>query len=237
MTKKFKPEKCPMCGAGDWIPRSTGVHRFKHKRHEYCVEGMHDAVCSHCQTRGFIEGQYEENARIIAEFEKKLRDFISPSDIYAIREKYLISQEQAGKIFACGKSYFSKWENGEVSPTGTAALTLKAALEDSTFMKKLADDAGVIITLPKKESSSSKTGNTNPYVTEHVIFTEYTNSEFVKLKLGKTHGQYHQVAKYRLTDIMEFDDPIPNSRIGNHKGSDIPKVNPCLAAMFRGAHR
>ena len=145
MTKKFNPEMCPICGKGEWIPREGGVHCFKHKKRTHRVTGMHDAVCSNCGTRGFIEGQIEENKRLIAEYERSLRDFISPDDIYAIREKYLLSQATADKIFCCGKNMFSKWERGDSTPTGTAALTLRRALRDESFMKTLADEAGEII--------------------------------------------------------------------------------------------
>lgn len=145
MTRVFKPEPCPICGTGQWVPRSIGTHIISHKRKKHTVSGLHDAVCDHCGARGFLEGQVAENCTLIENYEKTLKDYISPRDIYRIREKYMLSQKDAEKAFAAGKNMFSKWENGDSVPNGTAALNLIRALEDPSHMQWLADRAGVKI--------------------------------------------------------------------------------------------
>jgi len=145
MAEISKPEKCPVCENGNWIAHSDGVHRFKHKRRQHAVPGLQYSLCDHCGCRGFTEEQAELNQHAIAEYERKLPDFISPSDIYAIREKYGISQAQAAKIFNCGIAYFSKWERGEVAPTGPAVTLLKNAFEHTDFMRRLCQSAGISI--------------------------------------------------------------------------------------------
>lgn len=66
---------------------------------------------------------------------------LMPQDILALREKYMISQQQAAAIFQCGKTQFSKWERGEHAPTGPTAILLRKALENQELMRELAADA------------------------------------------------------------------------------------------------
>lgn len=145
---KFENENCPICGEGQWADHSDGTHTFRHKNKEHNVTGMHYALCDHCGTRGFLKGQITANKKRIAEYEDRLRDYISPSNILRIRERYDLSQKDAAKIFQCGPTQFSKWERGIVAPTGATAVLLRLALNDPEVMRKLAADAGVAANLP-----------------------------------------------------------------------------------------
>jgi HTH-type transcriptional regulator/antitoxin MqsA len=156
MSKIFKSETCPICDVGTWVPRADDVHTFKHKGRELRVTGLHYALCNHCGARGFIPGQIAENKRLVATYQLGLRDFVSPSNILELREKYQISQVQAAAIFSAGKTAFSKWERGLVQPTGPTAVLLKAALSDAGVMKKLAKEAGVSVALPIEPQPAAK---------------------------------------------------------------------------------
>jgi DNA-binding transcriptional regulator YiaG len=103
------------------------------------------------------EDQAVENAQLIAAFEDSIKDYISPKNIRRIRQKYRISQAEAGEIFQCGSSYFSKWERGEAAPTGTAAVALRSALKHPEVMQHMAADAGVTISIPEKPLASTAT--------------------------------------------------------------------------------
>ncbi len=146
--KEFQPRKCPFC-EGTWRAHDDGVFNFKHARHEYSVDGQHYAVCDNCSTEGYLPGQRDENRRMIADFQSKLPDYISPSDVLAVREKYRISQEVANKLFGGGKQGFSKWERGLVEPSGVTARLLKLALESPDVVRSLARMAAVTLDLSK----------------------------------------------------------------------------------------
>lgn len=155
MSTRFPAEPCPLCNEGEWVAQEDGVHTFKHKRREHRVTGMHYALCNHCGTKGYLRGQMAANRDLIKVYQARLGNYFSPRDVLALREKYEISQEQAGTIFQCGKTQFSKWERGEVAPTGTASLALREALENPAFMKKMALRAKVTIDVLTERQSVS----------------------------------------------------------------------------------
>lgn len=175
MAKQFDQDDCPFCKEGKLIPHSDGSRQFMHKNKERRQDNLHYCICNHCGTRGITEDQADENKRLIAAFEESLRDYISKRNIRRIRDKYRISQAEAGEIFGCGKSYFSKWETGESAPTGSAAVLLKSALKHTEVMQRLADDAGVVITLPPKENialeSFAEIPRTNAQISESAPVT------------------------------------------------------------------
>jgi HTH-type transcriptional regulator/antitoxin MqsA len=155
---KFQPEACPICGDGVWRPMSDGVHKFRHKRNVFDVSGMHYALCDKCGSKGFLPGQAKANRQLIAAFQEGIKEFIAPSEILAVREKYLLTQEQAGRIFGGGSQAFSKWEHGKVTPAEPTAKLLKLVLRSEEAMRELAIMAGE--TLPKIEPRcTSQDGN------------------------------------------------------------------------------
>ena len=51
MKKIFVSENCPVCGTGNWLPKSDEVYAFRHARKEYRIDGLHYAECNKCGTR------------------------------------------------------------------------------------------------------------------------------------------------------------------------------------------
>lgn len=153
---KFDNETCPICGEGQWVDHGDGTHTFRHKNKAHNVTGMHYAVCEHCGTRGFLKGQIAANKKRIAEYEDSLRDYISPSNILRIRERYDLSQKDAAKLFQCGPTQFSKWERGIVAPTGATAVLLRLALQDTEVVRKLASEAGIAAKLPQVKAERAE---------------------------------------------------------------------------------
>lgn len=148
MTKKFTPELCPVCGEGTWQPYTDGVYTFRHGRKEHKVVGQNYARCDHCDTRGYLPGQRDENRRIVREYQAKLTGYVSPSDVLAVREKYLLTQADAARIFGGGIQGFSKWERGIASPAGPTARLIKLALKHPEVMCDLARDVGINLVTP-----------------------------------------------------------------------------------------
>lgn len=145
MKKIFLSENCPVCEIGRWEPKSDEVYAFRYGRKEHRLTGLHYALCNKCGTRGYLPGQRQENQKLVHQYQAKLVGYISPSDVLALREKYLLTQKQAQKIFGGGSQSFSKWERGITSPAGPTARLIKLALRYPEVMRDLARDAGVRI--------------------------------------------------------------------------------------------
>jgi HTH-type transcriptional regulator / antitoxin MqsA len=153
MTSKATP--CPLCGKNGWHPHNDGVYEFRHGRKSYSVPDQQYALCDHCGTKGFLPGQRDFNRSKIREFQQALLEYISPSDVLAVREKYCLSQSDASKIFGGGTQGFSKWERGTAVPAGTTARLIKLALAVPLAMQHLAEQCNVVLThekavVPKK---------------------------------------------------------------------------------------
>jgi HTH-type transcriptional regulator/antitoxin MqsA len=134
---------CPLCGVGHWVAYNDGEFKFRHGRKDYIVKEQEYAICDHCNTKGFLPGQRNANRASISAFQSFLPEYISPSDVLAVREKYCLTQADATKIFGGGKLGFSKWERGTATPSGTTARLLKLALNFPQAMKYLCEQANV----------------------------------------------------------------------------------------------
>jgi HTH-type transcriptional regulator/antitoxin MqsA len=146
-------EMCPICDSGEFQPHHDGTYSFRHGRKTYVVTGQQYAVCSECGTSGYLPGQRKENARLIKEFQASLVDYISPSDILSVREKYNLTQKQASQLFKGGVNGFSKWERGVAFPSAATAMLLKIALASSEAVQILAHAAKVDfqVEIPRNE--------------------------------------------------------------------------------------
>lgn len=145
----MKPKKikatCPFCNQNTLVEVADFEHRFKYLKKEHVVKALERTLCDSCGSSFQTPAQSIANKEAIECFTTKLVGELGPREILALREKYAISQADATKIFQCGPKNFSKWERGEVAPTGATALLLKAALELPKLMKHLAARAGVEI--------------------------------------------------------------------------------------------
>ena len=148
MNNLFAPESCPLCNNGIWKPYADGTYQFRYGRKSHSVSGQHYATCDKCGTRGYLPGQRDANQKLIREYQKAMPGYISPSDVLALREKYILTQEQAGLIFGGGKQGFSKWECGKTAPAGPTARLIKLALNIPDVMRILALDAGIQLPEP-----------------------------------------------------------------------------------------
>ncbi len=148
MSHKAKIELCPLCDSKSTEVLHDQSIKYRYLKKVHVLDGQEHTVCKDCGCSFFGKGQIERNNVRFLEFEKSIVKDISPRNVLELREKYQLSQEQATRIFNCGATAFSKWERGEVAPTGTAALMLQLALEDSYVMKILAEKAGERVSIP-----------------------------------------------------------------------------------------
>lgn len=157
MSKVSHTVRCPLCDSS-----RVEVHRdlettYRYLKKNHVLQGQEHTVCLDCEGSFFAAGQLERNRELFFAFEKQIVKDIAPREVRELREKYLITQEEATRIFHCGSlTAFSKWERGDTAPTGPTALLLRLALEDAATMQKLADRAGVKIDIPAAKASASK---------------------------------------------------------------------------------
>lgn len=145
MKKHLHLETCPVCDSQQIEVRHDRNVRYRYLKKDHVLEGQEHTVCLDCGLSFYQPGQIDRNNERFAAFEKSIVKGISPNEIRTLREKHLITQAQAARIFNCGETAFSKWERGEVAPTGPTALLLKMVLEHPEYMKSLADKAGVAV--------------------------------------------------------------------------------------------
>jgi len=169
--------ECPVCGAGELLPHSDGKFDFRHGKKDYAVPNQHYAKCESCETSGYLPGQLAANAESIKKFQSALPDYISPSDVLAVRERYGLTQKQATKIFKGGATGFSKWERGISFPCGATSMLLKAALESieaMTAFAKIANvDFPIIDQKPVTTASEEKPAVSSTSVVYHCTHSEY----------------------------------------------------------------
>lgn len=142
--KKIKTP-CPLCNHNTLVEVADLEHRFKYLKKEHAVKALKRTLCQTCGSSFQTPSQSLANKDAIESFTRELVGELGPREILALRERYSISQADATKIFQCGPKNFSKWERGEVAPTGATALLLKAALELPKLMQHLAAKAGIEI--------------------------------------------------------------------------------------------
>ncbi len=175
----MKMHKCPLCESERVEVRRDITESYRYLKKIHPLSGQEHTVCLDCGLDYFADGQIERNNQRFKDFTKTIVKDISPWEIHEIREKYLITQEDANRIFNCGSpTQFSKWERGECAPTGTAALTLRLALEDPETMRKLAARAGIKLQIEQEKCTLA-----------HETFYDYFNVELrgtVLLKPNKT---------------------------------------------------
>lgn len=146
MTLRTAHPLCPMCDSARIEVRNDRSTRYRYLGKDHVVDKQQHTVCLTCGTSFFLPGQIDYNNARMKEVAKKFIKHIAPWEIVALREMYSLTQDDACRVFQCGsKTQFSKWERGEVAPTGTAALALREALENPAFMCRLAEKAKVSI--------------------------------------------------------------------------------------------
>ncbi|GEC97706.1 hypothetical protein ZRA01_37790 [Zoogloea ramigera] len=149
--------ECPLCGSTCLEVRHDHSVTYRYLKKDHVLDGQEHTVCLDCDISFCAAEQLSRNRDLFDAFERQIVKDIAPREVRELREKYLITQEEATRIFHCGSpTAFSKWERGDTAPTGPTALLLRLALEDVATMQKLADRAGVKIDIPAVTSSASK---------------------------------------------------------------------------------
>lgn len=207
MLNKFAAEICPICQKGSFEPFSDGIYNFKHARKIHAVPGQHYAKCMECGTRGYLPNQRTANLDMIKEYQRHLPDYISPSDILAVREKYSLTQKEANILFGGGTQGFSKWERGLAVPAGPTARLMKLALESTDSLKILAKIVNVEIPALQEVNSDrvNKNASANDIKPASVWFkcTHYEQSADFENDNGDFETEFETSDQWTLKNSNE----------------------------------
>lgn len=187
MKTKFQSEICPVCQDGMMESHSDGIYEFRHARKAHKIFGQYFCVCTKCGTKGYLPGQRAANLAAIKAYQSKLPDYISPSDVLAVREKYSLTQKDANALFGGGKQGFTKWERGLAVPAGPTARLIKLALASSEALKELAQIAGVTVCLPDYESETERSTDSRVVV---ILSTHFESCTDFKSDLSESIPQW-----------------------------------------------
>jgi HTH-type transcriptional regulator/antitoxin MqsA len=147
---KIEKMACPLCGSQKFYERDDHAYSFKQGRKTHIVDHLKHHACDDCDFSIFTPQQQDFNNQRVQDFQACLEDFISPAQVLALREKYLITQTDANKIFGGGPTAFSKYERGVTSPSAGIARQMLRALESEDFMYQLADNCGVKLGIERR---------------------------------------------------------------------------------------
>lgn len=143
--KTGKPLRCPAC-------RSTSLEQVEYQRefHPRRKRVVVDLLTLHCQSCGAESAraaQHNENLKRLKARKARYDGLLLGEEIFALRRRYGITQQAAGRIFGKGKIAFSRYENETSYPDETTTRLLELAIEKQDVIRWLADKAGVELPL------------------------------------------------------------------------------------------
>jgi putative zinc finger/helix-turn-helix YgiT family protein len=143
---------------------------IKSGRASLFVDGL---LCWHCDTCDSVmtsAAQFESNADALRLAEKKSSAYISLSMLREFREKYAVSQRDAGRLIGAGEAAFGKYESGGRLAAPTAKL-IRVALAFPDVAKMLAEEENIEIDVDSGFSGEWQTGRfkfpARPFKSKH----------------------------------------------------------------------
>ncbi|PFH10575.1 putative zinc finger/helix-turn-helix YgiT family protein [Collimonas sp. PA-H2] len=137
---------CKYCDAGRMVEVSVDEH-IKSGRAKLVVKGILQWQCDVCESVMTDAQQYTHNEKLVRDAENHKAGYITPAMLRDFREKYSLSQREAGRLIGAGKGAFGKYESGHHLSTPTAKL-IRVALAVPEAARYLAVEEGVSISLP-----------------------------------------------------------------------------------------
>ena len=139
----IKQIDCRYCGEGQMVEK-TYSRNIKNGRSVLSVVGLTHWCCASCESVMTSAQQFEANADIIQLAEKKSPGYVSIPMLRAFREKYSLSQREAGRLVGAGDAAFGKYETGS-KPSSPTAKLIRVMLAIPDAAKLLAEEEGIVI--------------------------------------------------------------------------------------------
>lgn len=138
--KQATKRRCPACRKADLQP-GTWVREFHPRKKPVRVELL-TSVCASCGAQATSAAQHSENLKRLKARKAHYGGLLLGEEIFALRRRYGITQQAAGRIFGKGKIAFSRYENETSYPDETTTRLLELAIEKPDVIRWLADKAG-----------------------------------------------------------------------------------------------
>ena len=116
------------------------------------VSGLLKSVCKNCGTDVVSAAQFEHNDELYSAAEKKVPGYMPVRVLKDFREKYGLSQKDAGRLIGTGESAFGKYEAGS-RPSAPAAKLIRAALAFPEVAKMLAEEERIELDVPSRANT------------------------------------------------------------------------------------
>lgn len=136
----LKKMKCEYCDDGHMVEEVFSQTQ-RSGRAKLTVDGLHQCRCDVCDTVVTTSAQFESNATLIEAAEKNASGYVSVGMLKQFREKYSLTQKEAGKLIGAGEGAFGKYETGARLSAPTAKL-IRVALALPEVVELLAREEG-----------------------------------------------------------------------------------------------
>ncbi len=154
-----KQIECRYCENGLMAQEEfTDVLKFGRKN--ITVEGLLHYRCSNCDSVSTTALQYEHNLELTRAAEKQDLSYVAPARLREFREKYRLSQREAGRLLGVGDAAFGKYETGGRMSAPTAKL-FRAADAFPSVVRMLAVEEGIAVESESMESAWRNVRTTN----------------------------------------------------------------------------
>lgn len=198
-------ENCPLCGEGTLVPH-------QHERtseidgHKFIIRGFQHSICDHCHERVTTPAQSRHNkqliieARALAVAERDRNQRLSPAGILAIRKKFGLTQAQAARVFGGGTNAFSKYENGEVTPSDGMEKLLRLSDEVPEAAQWLLRRGGLPVMRPVNSVES------------RLALALYTD---LRSRISEENFRLHY---HNLVEKQQAADMVATAAVSRHRG-------------------
>ncbi len=138
MTKRID---CRYCGEGT-MTEEIFSETIKSGRSNLLVSGLLRWRCSNCDSVMTDAEQFASNATSLQAAEQASPAFVSRPMLREFREKYSLSQREAGLVIGAGEAAFGKYESGSRISAPTAKL-IRVALAFPAVARMLIEEEGI----------------------------------------------------------------------------------------------
>jgi HTH-type transcriptional regulator/antitoxin MqsA len=167
---------CRYCGEGQMAEESYD-RNIKNGRATLSVAGLLHWRCSVCDSIMTDSRQLAFNCELVSEAESKAVNFVSKAMLREFREKFGLSQREAGKLIGAGEAAFGKYESGARLSAPTAKL-IRVALAIPEVAQMLAIEEGMAIDMPVSreiEQCSAQAAAAGEWVASSIRWTPNTS--------------------------------------------------------------
>jgi putative zinc finger/helix-turn-helix YgiT family protein len=126
------------------------AQNIKSGRTSLAVENLVHWHCDTCDSIMTTASQFEANAEALRAAERKSPSYVSQAMLREFREKYSLSQREAGRLIGAGDAAFAKYEAGSRLSAPSAKL-IRVALALPQVVRLLAEEEKIEVVVEAEE--------------------------------------------------------------------------------------